>query len=151
MTHPDEIQGRWWLCASTPEGATSLAIRSASARFTITPGRRLIFDFTLVPSSGRLRTVHGIAAAHATPAGLFPWRGRASSRFGTWFRWGYRITAEGRMLVITHPGSIATHRTALVLCRDSVDTALAADLLRTEVQALEMTPDRLRDLIRHPR
>jgi hypothetical protein len=110
-----------------------------------------MFDFTLVPRSGRIRTVHGIAAARATAAGLFHWRGRASARFGTWFRWGYRLAADGRMLVITHPGSIATHRTVLVMFRDTVDTVLAAELLRAEGGALEMTPVQFRDLARHPR
>lgn len=150
-THPADVEGWWWLAASTADGAARVGIRSGSAHFSITPARRLMFDFTLTTREGRIRTIHGIAAAQATPAGLFAWRGRGFAFLATWFRWGYRLSADGRMLVIEHPGSIATQQSIFVMCRENVDAAQAAGFLLSEVAAGRMTSGQVRGLSRHSR
>ncbi len=149
--HPAEVEGWWWLAASTADGAARVGIRSGSARFTITPARRLMFDCTLTTEEGRTRTIHGIAAARATPAGLFAWRGRRFAVLAAWFRWGYRLSTDGRMLVIEHPGSIATQQRIFLMCRENVDATQAAGFLLSEVSAGRMTPSQVDVLSRHSR
>lgn len=150
-THPAEVEGCWRLAASTADGAARVGIRSGTARFTVTPSRRLMFDFALTTEDGRTRTIHGIAAAKATPAGLFAWRGRGFAFLATWIRWGYRLSADGRVLVIEHPGSIATQQSIFVMCREDLDAAHAAAFLRSEVAAGRMTSAQVRGLSRHSR
>lgn len=110
-----------------------------------------MFDFVLTTDEGRIRTIHGIAAARATPTGLFTWRGRGFAFLATWFRWGYRLSADARMLVIEHPGSIATHHSLFVMCREDVDASQAAGFLLSEVTAGRMTSAQVRGLSRHSR
>lgn len=146
--HTSRIEGRWWLCAATADRTGSTRIASGRADFLVLPDRRLQFEVTLTGSNGRASEVRGIAGAAPNARGIFSWTGRGFVRFATWFRWSYRFVADGRLLLVGHPGSLISQPSTLLLVRAGIDEVEGQHLVDTNAEAIGLSLVQLRDLTR---
>lgn len=148
-THGPRIEGQWWAAASTPDGTARARIDMGGAEFTVLPDGRLDFQVSLAHTDGRKTTVKGVAVSEADSRGVYRWTGKGFVRFVTWFRWNYRFAAEGRLLVVGHPGSVVSQPTYLIFARRGMTELEARSALDTAGESLGFSPRELSELARY--